>query len=354
MLHRICRNSNGGAGRRYGLPALLLGVCSALAQTPPAQQLLPGVPGGKQITTPALPPDVESQLKQAQAQAAAVQASTEYVLRAGDELDIRCYAIPELNQTVRIRPDGKVSLVLLDDVEASGRTAEQLGESLSELYSKHFKTPHITAVVRNFYNFNVYVGGNVVHPGLVPLSGGLTAAAAVIQAGGLKDEESAKMLLVLRPSAQDSPTILRLNLEDVLTGGRADVPLRASDVLFVPKTSISVYVGGEVTEPGLMPLNGKLTVLTAVIKAHGFKNTASTRSVMLIREGDKGPEVRKLDLRHILARGDGDLDLKPFDVVYVPKSTIAKVDQFMDQYFRQVVPISMNMGFSYLLGQTFF
>ena len=109
---------------------------------------------------------------------------TTYVLQAGDEIDIRVFELPDLNQTARIRPDGKISLLLLNDVEAAGRTPERLSEQLSLLYAKHFRSPQVAVIVRSFSNFSVYVGGEVGQPGMVPLGGDLTAASAIFRAGG--------------------------------------------------------------------------------------------------------------------------------------------------------------------------
>ena len=278
-----------------------------------------------------------------------------YVLQPGDELEIRAFNIPELTQTARIRPDGKISLVLLNDIDAAGRTTEQLNEQLCSLYGKHFRNPQVTTIVRTFSGFNVYVGGEVAQPGLVPLGGDLTAVSAIFRAGGFKDTAAPKRIVLLRNGADGSPVVINLDADEILTKGRPDSPLKAGDVLFVPKSAINIYVGGEVIEPGLIPLDGQLTALAAVIKAKGFKPTAKLNSVMLIRDSGQGkPIITKVNLSEVLAQKQPDTPLKPFDVVYVPKSTIAKIDQFMEQYVRQVQPISVVAGFSYLLGTGLF
>src|SRR5271165_249640 len=121
-------------------------------------------PAAAPSTQAPIPPDVKQQLDQTAAAASAAQAGP-YIVRTGDEIEVRSFLIPELNQVVKIRPDGKFSLVLLNEVDASGKTAEQLTALLNELYSKYFRNPEVTVIVKSFYSLNVYVGGQVARPG---------------------------------------------------------------------------------------------------------------------------------------------------------------------------------------------
>ena len=283
---------------------------------------------------------------------AAVREAAAYILQKGDEIEIKAYNIPELNQLVRIRPDGKISLMLLNDVQAAGFTAERLGGALSGDFSKYYRNPRISVVVRSFSSMSVYVGGEVLRPGLVPLRGDVTALQAVLEAGGLKETSRASTVTLLRLNETGMPQAYTLNVNAILSNQAPDVRLRASDVLYVPKSNISVYVGGEVTRPGLLPLNGELTVTAAVFQAGGMKDTAKSNTVMLVRNnGSNSPAVLKLRLDEVI-KGKPDTVLQPFDIVYVPRSRIAKIDRFVDQYIRQVIPINIAGGFSYILGGT--
>lgn len=273
-----------------------------------------------------------------------------YILQRGDDVEIKAYNIPELDQLVRIRPDGRISVLLLDDVQAAGLTATALGEKLSTGFAAHYRNPRISVIVRGFNSLSVYVGGEVQRPGLVPLHGDLTALQAVLEAGGLKETSRSSSVMLLRPEDNGKPRTITLNVDDVLHNRAPDIPLRPADVVFVPKSNISVYVGGEVTHPGLLPLNGELTVMAAVIQAGGVKPTAKGNQVILVRDsGTQTPQVMKLKLDDVVL-GKPDTVLEAFDVVYVPRSTIGKVDTFIDQYIRQVIPINIAAGFSYILG----
>jgi polysaccharide export outer membrane protein len=102
-----------------------------------------------------------------------------------------------------------------------------------------------------------------------------------------------------------------------------------------------VFVGGEVNLQGAEPLDAPLTAARAIILAQGLKPTADASQVLLIRTDAAGRSVgRTLDLSRVLD-GDpqgADVALQPFDVVFVPTSPIARIDRFVDQYIRQILP----------------
>ena len=277
-------------------------------------------------------------------------ADTAYVLQRGDDIEIKAYNIPELDQVVRIRPDGKVSLLLLNDVDAAGYTADRLGEALSTAFAKHYRNPRISVIVRGFSSQSVYVGGEVFRPGLIPLTGNTTALQAVVAAGGLKETSRGATVTLLRHGEAGEATTVNLNVDNIVSRHEQDMALRAGDILYVPKANISVYVGGEVMHPGLLPLNGELSVMGAVFQAGGLKETAQSNTVMVVRNtGDGPPTVLKLRLDDAV-KGKPVAVLQPFDVVYVPRSTISRIDHFVDQYIRQILPINVSAGFSYLFG----
>jgi polysaccharide export outer membrane protein len=112
--------------------------------------------------------------------------------------------------------------------------------------------------------------------------------------------------------------------------------------------SLRVYVGGEVNQPGMQPYRGGLTTLQAVLAAGGFKTTASLKSVILIRRGNDGrPVGSRVDLGRVLkhAEFDRDVALAPADIVFVPRSGIANVNLFVEQVFKNNIPIPIVMSF---------
>jgi len=119
-----------------------------------------------------------------------------------------------------------------------------------------------------------------------------------------------------------------------------------------PVASQRVFVGGEVARPGGQPLLGPLTVVQAVMAAEGLKDTAQPKNVLVLRRAADGAQrALEVNLAAVMeGRQDAhDLALSPYDVVIVPRSGIADVGLWVDQYVRRVLPISL--GFSYTINR---
>jgi protein involved in polysaccharide export with SLBB domain len=125
-----------------------------------------------------------------------------------------------------------------------------------------------------------------------------------------------------------------------------------------PSVSISirhyaqvVYVGGEVKLPGVIPLQNRMDPMQAVLAAGGALDTARTHSVVVIRRAPDGqPLLRVVDLEDLIHTGNKNqaIALRPQDTVFVPKTTIAEVDQWVDQYINKALPF--QRGFSYSIN----
>jgi polysaccharide export outer membrane protein len=183
-----------------------------------------------------------------------------YILQPGDVLDFKFFYTPELNQQAAIRPDGKITLQLVNETQAAGLTPDQLTKTLQQLYDKHLAKPELSIVVRSF-------------------------------------------------------------------------------------SSEKAFVDGEVGKPGVIDLVNRMTVMQAIAQAGGLRDTARSHEVMLIRRSADGPaKVLHVDLSKALSMKElsGDLELRPFDVVYIPKSRISKVNTWIDQYLRKNIPITFG------------
>jgi polysaccharide export outer membrane protein len=174
-------------------------------------------------------------------EAAAHQEPPEYYIQPGDELDIKFFYNPNLNETIVVRPDGKISLQLVDEVRAAGLTPAQLDNVLTQKYAKELKKPAVTIIVRTFTGRQVYVGGEVNTPGLINLAAGMTALQAVINAGGLKETAEPAGAIVIRKGQDNKPIPLRVDLNETIygKGDTSNFRLKPSDIVYVPKSSIA-------------------------------------------------------------------------------------------------------------------
>lgn len=118
-----------------------------------------------------------------------------------------------------------------------------------------------------------------------------------------------------------------------------------------------IFVGGEVAAPRAVPLNRELTAFQAIIEAGGFKPTAHLGNIVVLRDqGTSEPVFYVLDFARTVKLGEADptaepdLVLQPNDIVFVPKTRVARWGQLVDQYFNELVPISLSMGVTYFVG----
>jgi len=111
---------------------------------------------------------------------------------------------------------------------------------------------------------------------------------------------------------------------------------------------LSVYVGGEVAKASMIPIKGELTLSQSIAAAGGFLVSANKEQVLIVRQNADGHHrTLQANAEKILRNEAGEIYLRRRDVVYVPKTQIAKVDQFVDQYINQIVPRAVNAAFSF-------
>jgi polysaccharide biosynthesis/export protein len=125
--------------------------------------------------------------------------------------------------------------------------------------------------------------------------------------------------------------------------------LRTPELMVIPRTiqASRVWVGGEVTKPGMLLMNGPTTALQAIVEAGGFNlDTADVSSVVVIRNRDGRPYGCKLDLRDMLEGKEAEpFLLHQQDIVYVPRTSIANVGLWIDQHINKIIP---NIGVQYI------
>jgi len=174
-------------------------------------------------------------------EAPAEAAPAPYLIQAGDQLDIKFFYNPELNESVTVRPDGKISLQLVDEIQAAGLKPADLDELLTQKYAHELKKPAIAVIVKSFGGQRIFVGGEVNRQGLVTISGNMTPLQAVLNAGGLKETASPGNAIVIRKGPGNKPIPIAMNLEDAMHGksGSADFLLKPDDIVYVPKSAIA-------------------------------------------------------------------------------------------------------------------
>lgn len=121
-----------------------------------------------------------------------------YMIGPQDVLDVSVWKEPDMSRTVPVRPDGKISLPLLNDIQAAGQTPTQLAAAITEMLRKYVTQPRVTVIVTAINSQRVYVLGEVNRPGPMPLAPNMTVLQAIASAGSLTQFANQRKIYVLR------------------------------------------------------------------------------------------------------------------------------------------------------------
>jgi polysaccharide export outer membrane protein len=164
-----------------------------------------------------------------------VQSNDSYVIGPQDVLDISVWKETELTQTVPVRPDGKISMPLLNDVQAAGLTPVQLKAQITEGLKKFLANPEVTVIVTQINSQRVFIMGEVTHAGAYPLLPQMTILQALSSAGGFTQFANLKKIYMFRME-NGKQVNYPFNYRDVIHGKNTNqnVELKAGDTIVVP------------------------------------------------------------------------------------------------------------------------
>jgi protein involved in polysaccharide export with SLBB domain len=173
--------------------------------------------------------------------AAAATDPGHYVLQVGDRVAVRFYRTPELDTEVVVRPDGKVSLQYVEDIQAAGLTPEGLAREVERRYAKELVDPQVSVIVGDPGGLRYYVGGEVARQGVQRLAGGVTLFQAIQEAGGFAKTANRKQVVLVRRGPNGETTARTIDMRPVQRGERLedDVVLQPYDVVFVPRSKVA-------------------------------------------------------------------------------------------------------------------
>lgn len=158
----------------------------------------------------------------------------EYRLGPGDKLRVEVYREEQLSQSLQVRPDGKITLPLIGDLTASGRTSMELRDSLAASLKEYVTNPVVTVIVVEATAAQVFVVGEVGTPGVQIMQGPLSVLQALAQAGGLKEFANSGDIRILRKSSTGLQQTIDVDYKGMLKGKLEPVYLQPGDTLVVP------------------------------------------------------------------------------------------------------------------------
>jgi len=204
------------------IPNFRLGLLSAFL-------LLCLLPGNAQQGASTQKPDATSK------PVAPATNDAEYKIGPQDVLRIDVWKEPDISRVIPVRPDGKISVPLLNDVQASGLTAMQLAASLHDGLSKYLNNPQVTVTVTDSNSRRVYLTGEVTRPGALPLLPNMTVLQALASGGGFTQFARLKNIYVMR-TENGKQVKHPFNYKEVVKGNLAEqnILLQPGDVIVVP------------------------------------------------------------------------------------------------------------------------
>ncbi len=164
-----------------------------------------------------------------------------YRISRGDELNFRFFFTPELNTVATVRSDGMVALPLIGEIQVDGLSVTELTTRVEQLLASQVRRPQVIVNIQGGTSQRVFVGGEVMRPGVQPLLGPLTVLQAVMVAEGLKEGAQPSHVIVLRRSAAGERNVLSVDLSAAISGRdlTQDLPLQPYDVVVVPRSGIA-------------------------------------------------------------------------------------------------------------------
>ncbi len=240
----------------------------------------------------------------------------DYMIGESDTLFISVWGNDELSLSVRVRPDGKITIPALGEVIAAGVTPGELQGIITDDLKKLVKNPIVTVIVQEINNNKVYIFGGGVDPGVFPLDGRTTLLQllCMIEAANNADLQRAYVLRQGKKVKEDFYGIF------IKGKTEEDILLEANDVIFIPAfEDRNIYVMGAVNAPTAILYREGLKIMEAILAAGGFTDFASKNDTVIFRrDGEKEISIQA-KLKDLIKDGDlkQNVMLKPGDYIVV-------------------------------------
>ena len=268
----------------------------------------------------------------------AVELQDQYRLAIGDQIRFEMLNAPQLDRTLDVRPDGRVTVPFFGDVDAFGLTPMELAKRLDEAYSQLLKNPRSTITLIRY--------GQRIRD----LKDAIKTASRGQSRLTIVGPDGRVTLPLIKPILAAGKTIDQAEREIEAAYNRTIPGMQTSAVLLNPKGNI-VYVYGAVQRPGFFELRGPTTVTQAIALAGGFSPAAQSASTLLITRNEENQAVgRLIDIAGVMTTGNLGKDtlLRQADVVFVPNTRLSEA-ALVGSFIRAMIPV--DLGFSYGLAQ---
>jgi polysaccharide biosynthesis/export protein len=259
-------------------------------------------------------------------------AQTQYTLGPGDEVTVTVWAHPEISGPRIVGPDGNVLLPFVGSVKFADLTADEAGGKVTQILSDYYVKPVATVTIDAYSGNNVTVLGHVAKPGLLHFTDPPTLLEALANAGTQNGRDDVSGVLTRCAIFRGSDRVVWLDLRPLLRGQdpALNIRLRRNDLVYVPDSDEMIYVMGQVKNPGAYPLTPNMSFLSALAQAGGVNDNGQPKEIVLARPSQNAQRI--INFRDFVqANGESNYALESGDIIYVPKSGIARVGYVLQQ-----------------------
>lgn len=191
---------------------------------------------GPQLVNPAPLDEIKTQTESQASEQGKQDTAQPYKIGVGDEVEVKFYFAPELNDKMQVRPDGKISIMFAQDVQAANQSPEQLAQNIKKALAPHVKQLDLVVIVRNFGSQRVFVGGEVFKPGPVQIPQAETMLQVLTEAGWITPFAGPEKIILVRRGSDRKEKLYPIDVNKLLTGEdmSQNVMVQPGDFILVP------------------------------------------------------------------------------------------------------------------------
>ena len=286
--------------------------------------------------------------------------NNKYLISSGDVFNISIYGEPELSvKGGVVKPDGTLTVSMVGDVKVSGLSVNEAMDKISKKLNHFLEDAIVSLIPVKFKAQSYTILGKVNSPGNYPIQENTRLLDTIADGGGfaigLFQSTTIELADLEHAFIRRGIDVLPVDFTELVRKGNPlhNIPLKDKDYIYIPSSlNTEVYVLGEVQSPGYFGYQEKMTLTQLISHANGYKDTAHINQVAVIRNYVKNPSVYIVDLEKIIEGKAIDFMLKPYDIVFIPKSYVADWKIFLDMVTPSLNALTNGYATYYIFKDT--
>lgn len=261
-----------------------------------------------------------------------------YKIGSGDKFNISIYGEPEL--TIKggiVKPDGTLTVSMIGDVKVSGMSINVAMEKISNKLKRYMQKPIVSLIPSEFRAQSYTILGKINKPGNYPVHETSKVLDTIADAGGFSigifKDNTIELADLEHAFIRRGTEVLPVDFMELVRKGNPlhNIALEDKDYIYIPSAlNTEIYMLGEVKLPGFYGYKERMTLTQLISHAEGYTDKGNINQIAIIRGYLDDPSVYLVDLEKVLEGKGVDFMLKPYDIVFIPKSTVGDWNTMLD------------------------